>query len=60
MNWIVFIEALFSERKNGNSIYHEAVSEGIKDALKGMDPQAVDEKENEIETDPLHSHYCIN
>ncbi len=60
MKWTVFIEAVFSKRNHHSSIYEEAVSEGIKDALREMEPRSEDEIENEIETDPLHSPYSIN
>lgn len=60
MNLVVFIATLFPKRKSNSSFYHEAVSEGIKDALKEMEYQPDDDGKVKIDGDEVLSPYCIN
>jgi hypothetical protein len=56
---VEFVVTLFSKRKKRSSMYYEAVSEGIKEALAGMEPQPDEAAKNNI-ADQMHSPYCIN
>jgi hypothetical protein len=56
---VEFLVSLFSKRKIKSSMYCEAVSEGIREALAGMEPRP-DGAAKDYIADQLHSPYSIN